>query len=71
MNELEQFAKDLANEVYNRHYMAIMENGSELSQEITISILAKMHAEITIDYLIDISLFPERFKKAKEYLKNI
>ena len=44
--------KDKANNLFNKHYLLILEIDNDLSEEIIISILAKKHALITVDEII-------------------
>ena len=39
-------------ELFNKHYLLILEIDNDLSEEIIISILAKKHALITVDEII-------------------
>jgi len=44
--------EDKAKSIYNDYYLMILENGKGLSQEITISILAKKSALIAVNEII-------------------
>jgi hypothetical protein len=44
--------KDKAINLFNKHYLLILEIDNDLSQEIIISILAKKHALLTVDEIL-------------------
>lgn len=66
----EKFAKDL----FNDHYFAIMnhKDSGDFSEEILITLLAKRHSVITIEYLMkEDSSDKEMLLKAKTIIENI
>jgi len=56
--------KEFAINLFNKHYLLILEIDNDLSQEIIISILAKKHALLTVDEILSIKLlwFQKDFK---------
>lgn len=66
----EKLAKDL----FNDHYFAIMnhKDSGDFSEEILITLLAKRHSVITIEYLMkEDSSDKEMLLKAKTIIENI
>lgn len=48
-------AKEKAEEIFNIHYSILLDADSDISQEITISLLAKKMALVTINQMIELN----------------
>jgi len=53
--------EDKAKSIYNDYYLMILENGKGLSQEITISILAKKSALIAVNEILNCNPHTNQF----------
>ena len=48
-------SKEKATQLFNKYYVSILDVNNDLSEEIIISILAKKHALIAVDEILEIT----------------
>jgi len=69
--------KEKANELFSRYYVMLLKTDSDISEEITISLLSKQCALIAVDEIIDaldkslINADIEWWKEVKQEIKKI
>lgn len=64
--------KEKAEQLYNKYYMLLIQQGEGFGQEILVSLLAKKSALIAVDYMIETSNEAMLFKQIKrEYLQKL
>jgi len=65
--------KEKAQELFNKHYMPLLESESDLSEEILVSILARKAALITVDEILlsNPTWFIDQMKSTHKYWEKV
>jgi hypothetical protein len=66
-------SKEKAVQLFNKYYVSILEVNNDLSEEILISILAKKHALIAVDEILELTggHINQFYQKVKNELSNL
>lgn len=68
---MKKTAKKRADEIFNSHYMVLLDSDSDKGQEILVSLLAKKSALITVETILHSGLTLTQIKYYEEVKKHL